>query len=51
MTSRGEVAGLVFAASVTDRQTGYALTADQLRETAAAGLEGDAPVSTGACAG
>ena len=51
VTSRGEVAGLVFAASVTDRQTGYALTADQLRETAAAGLEGDASVSTGACAG
>ena len=51
VTSRGEVAGLVFAASVTDRQTGYALTADQLRETAAAGIEGDAPVSTGACAG
>jgi len=51
VTSEGDVAGLVFAASVTDQQTGYALTADQLRETAAEGLSADGEVSTGACTG
>ena len=30
--SAGQVAGVVFAASVTDDDTGYALTADQVRE-------------------
>ena len=49
VTSRGDVAGLVFAASVTDGQTGYALTADQLRDTAAAGISAADQVSTGAC--
>ena len=38
VTSAGDVAGVVFAASVTDRETGYALTADQVRASAAAGL-------------
>lgn len=51
VTSAGEVAGLVFAASVTDRQTGYALTADQLRDTAARGITAADPVSTGGCTG
>ena len=32
----GEVLGVVFAASVTDGDTGYALTADQVRRAAAA---------------
>ena len=30
--SAGEVVGVVFAASVTDDDTGYALTADQVAE-------------------
>ena len=33
--SRGHVAGVVFAASVTDAETGYALTVDQVAEAAA----------------
>lgn len=41
---------MVFAASVTDPETGYALTADQLRESAAAGITNSAGVSTQACA-
>ena len=51
VTSRGEVAGMVFAASVTDRQTGYALTATQVRDTAAVGVARADAVSTGACVG
>jgi S1-C subfamily serine protease len=35
--SSGRVAGVVFAASVTDDDTGYALTADQVRDAAARG--------------
>lgn len=48
--SAGAVVGVVFAASVTDQQTGYALTADQVRESAAAGLAASRRVATGACA-
>lgn len=51
VTSTGDVAGMVFAASVTDRQTGYALTAEQVRASAAEGVTGSAAVATGACAG
>lgn len=50
VTSGGDVAGVVFAASVTDDETGYALTAAQVAESAAAGRAGGEPVSTGACA-
>lgn len=51
VTSQGDVAGVVFAASVTDEDTGYALTADQVTEdAAAAGRSGSEPVSTGPCA-
>ena len=35
--SAGQVAGVVFAASVTDDDTGYALTADQVRDAAEEG--------------
>ena len=49
--SRGQVAGVVFAASVTDDDTGYALTADQVREAAADGRSAAGEVSTQACAG
>ena len=37
VSSAGDVVGVVFAASVTDRETGYALTADQVARSAAVG--------------
>jgi S1-C subfamily serine protease len=46
----GDVLGVIFAASVSDRDTGYALTADQVSESAAAGLTNDNEVDTGDCA-
>jgi len=49
VTSGGDVAGMVFAASVSDRETGYALTASQLAESAARGITSAAPVDTGTC--
>ncbi len=49
--SAGRAVGVVFAASVTDGQTGYALTADQVREPAAAGVSSQGTVSTGPCTG
>jgi S1-C subfamily serine protease len=51
VTSAGDVAGVVFAASVTDQDTGYALTADQVAQSAARGSISTAEVSTGDCAG
>jgi S1-C subfamily serine protease len=51
MVSRdGKVLGVVFAASVTDNATGYALTADQVSEAAAQALGSATPVSSGRCA-
>lgn len=47
--SQGEVVGVVFAASVTDADTGYALTAEQAAQTAALGMSRNAPVDTGSC--
>lgn len=49
LSSGGDVVGMVFAASVTDAETGYALTAEQVAESAARGLTNDDAVSTGAC--
>lgn len=49
LSSGGDVVGVVFAASVTDAETGYALTAAQVSESAAKGLTRDDPVSTGGC--
>lgn len=49
LTSGGEVAGVVFAASVTDTETGYALTAEQVAEAAAQGVTSERPVDTGTC--
>jgi S1-C subfamily serine protease len=46
----GRVTGVVFAASVTDRSTGYALTAEQVAEAAARGIRNREPVATGGCA-
>jgi S1-C subfamily serine protease len=48
--SEGNVAGVVFAASVTDDDTGYALTAEQVRAAAEQGRASDAEVSTQECA-
>lgn len=49
VSSGGDVAGMVFAASVSDQETGYALTASQLAESAARGITSAAPVDTGTC--
>jgi S1-C subfamily serine protease len=51
VSSGGDVVGVVFAASVTDSDTGYALTADQVAQSAAAGLTSSGAVDTGGCAG
>jgi S1-C subfamily serine protease len=51
VSSAGDVVGVVFAASVTDPDTGYALTADQVAQSAAAGMTSDGAVDTGGCAG
>lgn len=45
----GKVVGVVFAASVVDPTTGYALTADQVSRAATAGERRSAAVSTGGC--
>jgi len=50
VSSAGEVLGVVFAASVSDSQTGYALTADQVSQAAADGLTSSQSVGTGGCA-
>jgi len=51
LDSDGDVAGVVFAASVTDDDTGYALTADQVSDAADAGRDATNQVSTEDCAG
>ena len=50
VSTAGKVLGVVFAASVSDHQTGYALTADQVRRAAATGLDAKQTVSSGNCA-
>lgn len=49
VSTAGEVYGVVFAASVSDDDTGYALTAGQVAASADAGRAADEPVSTGGC--
>ena len=49
ITHRGEVAGMVFAASVSDSETGYVLTADQVADAAATGMTRNGAVGTGRC--
>ena len=51
VSSGGDVVGMVFAASVTDPDTGYALTAEQLAASAAIGVTSTEPVDTGECVG
>jgi S1-C subfamily serine protease len=48
--SAGRVVGVVFAASVTNSDTGYALSARQVAQAAAAGEVASREVSTGGCA-
>jgi S1-C subfamily serine protease len=50
VSSGGDVVGMVFAASVSDPDTGYALTAEQVRASAARGVSARGEVFTGPCA-
>jgi len=50
VSDRGRVLGVIFAASVSDQETGYALTSEQVRGSAAAGVTSDRAVGTGDCA-
>jgi len=50
LDSTGHVAGVVFAMSTSDSQTGYALTLAQVQPTLQAAAALTQPVSTGACA-
>jgi S1-C subfamily serine protease len=50
VSTGGRVLGVVFAASVSDHNTGYALTAEQVRRAAAIGLDAKKRVSSGNCA-
>jgi S1-C subfamily serine protease len=50
LTLDGRVYGVVFAKSLDDANTGYALTADEVAPVAGAGRAADSGVSTGACA-
>ncbi|KRF16545.1 peptidase S1 [Nocardioides sp. Soil797] len=50
VNTSGDVIGVIFAASVTDADTGYALTADAVAEAAANGLTSNSEVSTSDCA-
>lgn len=45
----GDVMGVIFAASITDKSTGYALTAAQVGEDAESGVRNSTEVSTGGC--
>lgn len=50
VSEEGKVLGLIFAASITDSSTGYALTATQVADDARAGIAATSEVSTGGCA-
>ncbi len=50
VTPDGDVAGVVFAASVTDPETGYALTSEQVAASARAGEAEESEKDTGDCA-
>jgi S1-C subfamily serine protease len=50
LTPGGQVAGVVFAKSLDDSHTGYALTADEVREDAAQGRAATQRVDTQGCA-
>jgi S1-C subfamily serine protease len=50
VSNEGGVLGVIFAASVTDSSTGYALTASQVSNAADQGASATTRVDTGACA-
>lgn len=50
VSESGKVIGVIFAASVSDRSTGYALTASQVADDARRGAAATKAVSTGECA-
>lgn len=50
LTPEGEVFGVIFAKSLDDASTGYALTADEVRETVTRGRAAERPVDSQACA-
>ncbi|WP_194908495.1 MarP family serine protease [Catenulispora rubra] len=50
LSTDGKVLGVVFAKSLEDKNTGYALTAQEVSSDAAAGAATDVPVNTQACA-
>ncbi len=50
VSESGDVYGVIFAASVTDSSTGYALTARQVASDASVGRSASRSVSTGKCA-
>ncbi|CAN5195116.1 MarP family serine protease [soil metagenome] len=50
VSGNGRVYGVIFAASVSDSATGYALTADQVSASASKGRTATSRVSTGGCA-
>ncbi|MEO5710316.1 MAG: trypsin-like peptidase domain-containing protein, partial [Nocardioidaceae bacterium] len=50
VATSGQVYGVVFAASVSDKDTGYALTASQVSRAATIGIGATKPVGTRGCA-
>ncbi len=50
LSPAGDVYGVIFAKSLDDDDTGYALTADQVRDDAQAGEDATARIPTGQCA-
>ena len=50
LSPRGEVVGIVFAKSLDDEKTGYALTLDEARPVLSAASSSVSPVNTGGCA-
>jgi S1-C subfamily serine protease len=50
LSPRGEVVGIVFAKSLDDEKTGYALTLDEARPVLRAANSSVSPVNTGGCA-
>ena len=50
LDTNGRLAGIVFARSLDDAVTGYALTVDEVRSDILKGIRASSPVSTGGCA-
>ena len=50
VSTDGTVLGVIFAASVSDSSTGYAVTAEQAQDDAREGVSADRAVDTGGCA-